>query len=157
MDFPDVFEKYERPVERTSFTHPDFENGNRVTDVILKQDVLLTFPYHKYNPVIDLLREAAMDPDVKSIQITAYRLASNSKIINALIYAARNGKEVTVMLELQARFDEESNLEWKEMLEPEGITVLIGIPNKKVHAKLCIIKKIPQQNHSVRVYKYRKF
>ncbi|NML56055.1 polyphosphate kinase 1 [Chryseobacterium cheonjiense] len=141
MDFPDVFEKYEKPVERTSFTHPAFENTERVTDVILKNDVLLTFPYHKYNPVIDLLREAAMDPDVKSIQITAYRLASSSKIINALIYAARNGKEVTVMLELQARFDEESNLEWKEMLEPEGITVLIGIPNKKVHAKLCIIKK----------------
>lgn len=141
MDFPDVFEKYERPLERTSFTHPAFENGERVTDVILKHDVLLTFPYHKYNPVIDLLREAAMDPDVKSIQITAYRLASSSKIINALIYAARNGKEVTVMLELQARFDEESNLEWKEMLEPEGITVLIGLPNKKVHAKLCIIKK----------------
>jgi len=141
MDFPDVFEKYERPVERTSFTHPDFEHGERVTDVILKHDVLLTFPYHKYNPVIDLLREAAMDPDVKSIQITAYRLASSSKIINALIYAARNGKDVTVMLELQARFDEESNLEWKEMLEPEGITVLIGLPNKKVHAKLCVIKK----------------
>jgi len=141
MDFPDVFEKYERPAERRSFTHPAFEHGERVTDVILKQDVLLSFPYHKYNPVIDLLREAAMDPDVKSIQITAYRLASSSKIINALIYAARNGKDVTVMLELQARFDEESNLEWKEMLEPEGITVLIGIPNKKVHAKLCIIKK----------------
>lgn len=141
MDFPDVFEKYERPVERTSFTHPAFEHGERVTDVILKNDVLLTFPYHKYNPVIDLLREAAMDPDVKSIQITAYRLASSSKIINALIYAARNGKEVTVMLELQARFDEESNLEWKDMLEPEGITVLVGIPNKKVHAKLCVIKK----------------
>ncbi|MFY7814520.1 MAG: polyphosphate kinase 1 [Chryseobacterium taeanense] len=141
MDFPDVFEKYERPVERTSFTHPDFEHGERVTNVILKHDVLLTFPYHKYNPVIDLLREAAMDPDVKSIQITAYRLASSSKIINALIYAARNGKEVTVMLELQARFDEESNLEWKEMLEPEGINVLIGLPNKKVHAKLCVIKK----------------
>lgn len=141
MDFPDVFERYERPVERTSFTHPAFEHGERVTDVILKHDVLLTFPYHKYNPVIDLLREAAMDPDVKSIQITAYRLASSSKIINALIYAARNGKEVTVMLELQARFDEESNLEWKEMLEPEGINVLIGIPNKKVHAKLCVIKK----------------
>lgn len=141
MDFPDVFEKYERPVERTSFTHQAFEHGERVTDVILKEDVLLTFPYHKYNPVIDLLREAAMDPDVKSIQITAYRLASSSKIINALIYAARNGKEVTVMLELQARFDEESNLEWKDMLEPEGINVLVGIPNKKVHAKLCVIKK----------------
>ncbi|MDR6404818.1 MULTISPECIES: polyphosphate kinase 1 [Chryseobacterium] len=141
MDFPDVFQTYERPVERTSFTHPAFEHGERVTDVILHQDVLLSFPYHKYNPVIDLLREAAMDPDVKSIQITAYRLASSSKIINALIYAARNGKEVTVMLELQARFDEESNLKWKEMLEPEGIIVLVGIPNKKVHAKLCIIKK----------------
>ncbi|KXH85393.1 polyphosphate kinase 1 [Chryseobacterium kwangjuense] len=141
MDFPDVFEKYERPVERTSFTHQAFEHGERVTDVILKDDVLLTFPYHKYNPVIDLLREAAMDPDVKSIQITAYRLASSSKISNALIYAARNGKEVTVMLELQARFDEESNLQWKEMFEPEGINVLVGLPNKKVHAKLCIIKK----------------
>lgn len=141
MDFPDVFEKYERPAERTSFTHQAFEHGERVTDVILKNDVLLSFPYHKYNPVIDLLREAAMDPDVKSIQITAYRLASSSKISNALIYAARNGKEVTVMLELQARFDEESNLKWKEMLEPEGITVLVGIPNKKVHAKLCVIKK----------------
>jgi polyphosphate kinase len=141
MDFPDVFEKYERPVERTSFIHPAFEHGERITDVILKHDVLLTFPYHKYNPVIDLLREAAMDPDVKSIQITAYRLASSSKIINALINAARNGKEVTVMLELQARFDEESNLKWKEMLEPEGITVLVGIPDKKVHAKLCVIKK----------------
>ncbi|MGC5745913.1 polyphosphate kinase 1 [Chryseobacterium sp. NFX27] len=141
MDFPDVFETYERPAERSSFTHQAFENGERVTDVILKKDVLLTFPYHKYNPVIDLLREAAMDPDVKSIQITAYRLASNSKISNALIYAARNGKEVTVMLELQARFDEESNLKWKEMFEPEGITVLVGLPNKKVHAKLCIIKK----------------
>jgi len=141
MDFPDVFEKYERPVERTSFTHQAFEHGERVTDVILKHDVLLTFPYHTYTPVIDLLREAAMDPDVKSIQITAYRLASNSKISNALIYAARNGKEVTVMLELQARFDEESNLMWKEMFEPEGITVLTGIPDKKVHAKLCVIKK----------------
>ncbi|MCX8531441.1 polyphosphate kinase 1 [Chryseobacterium luquanense] len=141
MDFPDVFEYYKKPVERTSFTHQAFEHGERVTDVILKDDVLLSFPYHTYTPVIDLLREAAMDPDVKSIQITAYRLASNSKISNALIYAARNGKEVTVMLELQARFDEESNLMWKEMFEPEGITVLIGIPDKKVHAKLCVIKK----------------
>ena len=141
MDFPDVFEYYKKPVERTSFTHQAFEHGERVTDVLMKQDVLLSFPYHTYTPVIDLLREAAMDPDVKSIQITAYRLASNSKISNALIYAARNGKDVTVMLELQARFDEESNLMWKEMFEPEGITVLIGIPDKKVHAKLCIIKK----------------
>jgi polyphosphate kinase len=82
-----------------------------------------------------------MDPHVKSIQITAYRLASNSKIVNALINAARNGKQVTVMLELRARFDEEANLDWKEKLELEGVKVLLGLPNKKVHAKLCVIKK----------------
>ncbi len=140
MDFPEVFKTYKKPEERTSFDHPEFV-GKRITDVIQKTDVLLTFPYHNYTPVIDLLREAAMDPDVKSIQITAYRLANHSKIINALINAVRNGKEVTVMLELRARFDEESNLEWKEILEQEGVKVLLGIPNKKVHAKLCVIKK----------------
>lgn len=140
MDFPEVFKTYTKPEERTSFDHPELVN-KRVTDVIQKTDILLTFPYHKYTPVIDLLRESAMDPDVKSIQITAYRLASNSKIVNALINAVRNGKEVTVMLELRARFDEESNLEWKQILEQEGVKVLVGIPNKKVHAKLCVIKK----------------
>lgn len=143
MEFPEVFEAYEKPVERTSFDHVEFV-GNRVTDVIQKTDVLLSFPYHNYTPVIDLLRESAMDPDVKSIQITAYRLASNSKIVNALINAVRNGKEVTVMLELRARFDEENNLKWKEILEQEGVKVLVGIPNKKVHAKLCVIKKRSQ-------------
>lgn len=141
MDFPNVFKSYETPIERTSFIHQAFSNKERVTDVIIKKDVLLTFPYHTYTPVIDLLRESAMDPDVKSIQITAYRLASNSKIINTLINAVRNGKEVTIMLELRARFDEEANLEWKEKLELEGVKVLLGLPNKKVHAKLCVIKK----------------
>ena len=140
MEFPKVFEKYKRPEERTSFDHPDLI-GKRITDVIQKTDILLSFPYHQYTPVIDLLRESAMDPEVKSIQITAYRLASNSKIINALINAVRNGKEVTVMLELRARFDEENNLNWKEILEQEGVKVLVGILDKKVHAKLCVIKK----------------
>jgi polyphosphate kinase len=82
-----------------------------------------------------------MDDDVISIKITAYRLASNSKVINALINAARNGKEVTVFLELKARFDEEANLEWKTLMEEEGVKVLVGIPNVKVHAKICIIQK----------------
>ena len=141
MGFPNVFKKYHRPVERTSFFHPDLENQPRVTDVITQKDVLLSFPYHNFVHMIDLLREAAMDPDVLSIQLTAYRLASNSKIGNALINAVRNGKDVTVMLELRARFDEEHNLDWKERFEMEGVKVLIGIPNKKVHAKLCIIKK----------------
>ncbi|MFT3844298.1 MAG: polyphosphate kinase 1 [Lacibacter sp.] len=140
MDFPgDVFSvKHER---KKPFPHPALKKSIRVTDEILKQDILLHFPYHSFDSVIDLLREAAMDPDVKEIKITAYRLADTSKIINALINAARNGKKVTVMLELRARFDEEANLYWKERLEEEGVKVLIGVPNMKVHAKLCLIKK----------------
>ncbi|HEV9035936.1 MAG TPA: phospholipase D-like domain-containing protein, partial [Puia sp.] len=112
-----------------------------VTDVVLEKDVMLHFPYHSFNPLIDMLREAAIDPNVTTIKITGYRLASNSKIINALVNAVRNGKHVTVMLELRARFDEEANLEWKDRLEDEGVRVLIGIPNVKVHAKICLIKK----------------
>jgi len=139
MDFPDVFAQ--KRVRRQPFTHPALASASRVTDVILKQDVLLHFPYHSFNSVIDLLREAAMDPEVFSINITAYRLALNSKIINALLNAVRNGKSVMVMLELRARFDEENNLEWKKVLEEEGVKVLIGMPNTKVHAKLCLIKK----------------
>ncbi len=139
MDFPEVFKN--KSTRRQPFTHPALQNSVRVTDVITKQDVMLHFPYHTFNALIDLLREAAMDPDVTSIKITAYRLAPNSKIINALINAARNGKEVVVMLELKARFDEEANLEWKEILEEEGVRVLLGVPKMKIHAKLCIIKK----------------
>ena len=139
MDFPDVLtEKKSRP---KPFTHPAFKNKTQVSEVIQSKDVMLHFPYHTYDPVIDMLREAAMDDAVVSIKIMAYRLASNSKVINALINAARNGKKVTVFLELKARFDEEANLEWKNLMEEEGINVLVGIPNVKVHAKVCIIHK----------------
>src|SRR5690606_6552124 len=126
---------------RSSFVHPDFAGRQRISDVVVRKDVLLSFPYHTFHPVIDLLREAAMDPDVRSIYITIYRMAENSKIANALINAARNGKDVTIMLELRARFDEEHNIIWKERFEMEGVKVLVGIPEKKVHAKLCVIKK----------------
>ncbi|MES1215769.1 MAG: polyphosphate kinase 1 [Bacteroidota bacterium] len=139
MDFPDKVFKEEKK-KRKSFDHP-LLTERRVSDVIMERDVMLHFPYHFFNPIIDLLREAAIDPDVLSIRITCYRLAEQSKIINALINAVRNGKHVTVMLELSARFDEEANLEWKERLEDEGVKVLIGIPNMKVHAKICVIKK----------------
>ena len=139
MDFPNVFN--EKSQRRHSLMHPDFSHTLRVTDVILEKDVLLSFPYHSFNSVIDLLREAAIDPHVTVIKITLYRLATNSKVINALINAVRNGKEVIVMLELRARFDEEANLHWKERLEEEGVKVLIGVDNIKVHAKVCIIKK----------------
>jgi polyphosphate kinase len=139
MDFPDVFPPHSK--RKRPFLHPLLKNAGRVTDVVLQDDVMLNFPYHSFDPVIDLLREAAIDPDVTVIKITAYRLAENSKIINALVNAVRNGKQVTVMLELRARFDEEANLEWKEYLELEGVKVLISIPNLKVHAKICLIKK----------------
>jgi polyphosphate kinase len=139
MDFPDVFNsKDNTPV---AITHPALMGKTRVTDVILEQDIMLHFPYHSFAPVIDLLREAAMDPDVTVIKITAYRLAPDSKIINALVNAVRNGKEVIVMLELKARFDEEANLEWKDILELEGVRVLIGVNDLKVHAKIGLIRK----------------
>jgi len=139
IDFPDVFPK--KGQRKKPFTHPLLVKTPRVTDVVLDRDVMLHFPYHSSNPVIDMLREAAIDPNVTTIKITCYRLAANSKIINALINAVRNGKHVTVVLELRARFDEEANLEWKERLEDEGVKVFFGIPNMKVHAKICLIKK----------------
>ncbi|MHA4845662.1 polyphosphate kinase 1 [Flavitalea antarctica] len=139
MDFPDVFSK--KSHRKKPFTHPMLRHSIRVTDVVLAKDIMLNFPYHSFNTVIDFLREAAIDPNVVEIKITAYRLASNSKIVNALINAVRNGKKVTVMLELRARFEEEANLEWKERLEEEGVRVLMSIPNMKVHAKICMIKK----------------
>ena len=139
MDFPkEVFNGVNK--RRKPFDHPLLLE-NRVTDVVMRRDVMLHFPYHSFNPVIDLLREAAIDPDVASIKITTYRLAKQSKVINALINAVRNGKQVMVMLEVRARFDEEANLAWKVRLEDEGVKVLIGIPNMKVHAKICVIRK----------------
>jgi polyphosphate kinase len=139
MDFPnEVFNGKSK--RRKPFDHPAIME-RRVTDVVLERDIMLHFPYHSFNPVIDLLRESAIDPDVTAIKITCYRVARNSKVINALINAVRNGKQVTVMLELRARFDEEANLEWKDRLEDEGVKVLIGLPNMKVHAKICLIRK----------------
>lgn len=140
INFPEsVFSQ--KKLRKKPFTHPLLKNINSVTSVVMEKDVMLHFPYHSYDSVIDFLREAAIDPEVLSIKITCYRLASRSKVINALTNAVRNGKQVTVMLELRARFDEEANLEWKEELEDAGVKVLIGVHNLKVHAKLCLIKK----------------
>ena len=140
MNFPESVFQAKNP-RKKPFVHPLFQNVNSVTNVVLERDVLLNFPYHSFDSIIDLLREAAISPDVISIKVTCYRLAEHSKIINALTNAVRNGKQVTVILELRARFDEENNLEWKELLEDSGVKVIIGIPNMKVHAKACLIKK----------------
>lgn len=140
MDFPQsVFEDIKpRP---NAFVHPLLVQPCRIMEVLDKRDVMLNFPYHSFDPIIDLLREAAIDPFVQSIKITCYRLAKDSKIVNALVNAVRNGKVVTVVLELRARFDEEANLQWKARLEEEGVRVFIGLPDMKVHAKVCVIKK----------------
>ncbi len=140
INFPDsVFAQ--KKLRKKPFIHPLLKNHNNITNLVMEKDVLLNFPYHSFESVIDLLREAAIDPDVTSIKLTCYRLADRSRIINTLTNAVRNGKLVTVVLELRARFDEEANLEWKEELEEAGARVLLGVPNMKVHAKLCLIKK----------------
>ncbi|HMH35225.1 MAG TPA: polyphosphate kinase 1, partial [Puia sp.] len=146
MDFPDIFPR--KGVRKKPFMHPLLVKSSRVTDIVLDQDLMLHFPYHSFNPVIDLLREAAIDPDVTAIKITCYRMAANSKVINALINAVRNGKHVTAMVELRARFEEEANLEWRDRLEEEGVKVMSIIPNMKVHAKICMIKK-RVKNHTI--------
>ncbi len=140
MNFPDqVFQ--EKSIRKKPFTHPKFIQARSVAKIILQQDVMLHFPYHSFNTLVDLIRESAIDPDVISIKITCYRLASRSKIVNALSNAVRNGKKVTVVIELRARFDEEANLEWKKELEEAGVRVLTGIPGMKTHAKLCLIQR----------------
>lgn len=140
MDFPkSIFNDIiPRP---KPFVHPLLKQPCRIMDIIHDRDVMLHFPYHSFDSVIDLLREASIDPLVQSIKITIYRLAKDSKVITALKNAVRNGKEVTVIIELKARFDEEANLKWKSILEEEGVKVYVGIPDMKVHAKLCLITK----------------
>lgn len=122
-------------------THPALKANQSYFDVIKKQDVMLHYPYHSFSYFIDLLREAAIDPNVKTIRITLYRLAKNSMVINALSNAAQNGKQVQVVVELQARFDEEANIRWAKHLQDQGIQVIYGVPGLKVHSKFCLITR----------------
>ncbi len=121
--------------------HPDLAGSRSILDVLRVKDVMLHFPYQSFHHIIDLLREASIDPKVKSIKMTIYRAAKNSKVINALINAARNGKSVTVFLELQARFDEQANIFWSEKMQEEGVKIIHGITGLKVHSKLMLIKR----------------
>jgi len=122
--------------------HRDIHYGKSILSVIKKKDVLFYFPYNPFDHFIDLLREASIDPFVTSIQITLYRMATNSSVINALMNAARNGKSVTTVVELQARFDEEANILWGNKLLEEGVKVIYGVPGLKVHSKLCLITRV---------------
>ncbi|TVR69316.1 MAG: polyphosphate kinase 1 [Marinilabiliales bacterium] len=121
--------------------HWRIKPNKSIFEVIAKKDLLLHYPYHKFANLIDWLREAAIDPKVVSVKITLYRVARNSKVINALINAARNGKQVTVIIELQARFDEKANIYWSRKMEEVGVRVLFGIRGLKVHCKLILISR----------------
>ncbi|MGB1080435.1 MAG: polyphosphate kinase 1 [Flavobacteriaceae bacterium] len=119
----------------------DFSLDHSILTQIAQRDYLQYTPYHSFAYVIKFLREAALDPKVKSVFITIYRLSNDSQVANALIQAARNGKRVTVQIELQARFDEESNIRYAEMLKNEGVRLVFGIPSLKVHSKICLIQR----------------
>lgn len=121
--------------------HKDIQEGSSIIRVIKQKDIMLHYPFQNFQYIVDLLREASIDPKVRSVKMTIYRLANPSNIINALINAARNGKRVTVFMELQARFDEEANIFWSERLQEAGVKVLQSIPGLKVHSKLLLIKR----------------
>lgn len=116
--------------------------GKSLMSMICKRDYLISTPYQSFDYIIHFLREAAIDPKVKEISITVYRLAENSKIIHALINAAKNGKKVNCLVELRARFDEQNNIFWSNRLEEEGVNVLYGIDGYKVHSKICLVTRM---------------
>lgn len=120
---------------------PAVHKGASVINYVRKRDLLLSYPYHSIKTFIDLLEEAASDPYVTSIKITLYRVAKNSQILSALLHAVENGKEVTAVLELRARFDEQNNIDWSKQLENAGCNILYGLDDFKVHSKLLLITR----------------
>lgn len=152
MDFPEIGKPHHYYPKLPPFRHKDLTLHTSIFKVIRRKDVMLHFPYQKFGHFIDLLREAAIDPQVEEIGITIYRIANDSKVVNALLNAIRNGKKVTVVIELQARFDEENNIFWSGKLQDEGANVINGIPGLKVHSKLAWFKRL--EGNSYRNYAY---
>lgn len=129
---------YEKRVPQKS---PEFKDGQSILQQITEEDKLLSYPYDSIRPFLKMLTEAAEDDSVISIKMTLYRLAKQSKVIEALCEAAENGKEVVVLVELRARFDEENNIHWSRMLEEAGCQIIYGLEHYKVHSKLCLITR----------------
>lgn len=129
---------YEKRVPQKS---PDFREGESILAQIREEDKLLSYPYESIRPFLNMLLEAAEDDSVVSIKMTLYRLAKQSKVVEALCEAAENGKEVVVLVELRARFDEENNIRWSRMLEKAGCQIIYGLEGFKVHSKLCLITR----------------
>ncbi|WP_210394956.1 polyphosphate kinase 1 [Motiliproteus sediminis] len=141
INFPNVGRAYleNRPIN--ALVSKGLSVSGNAFEAIRQGDVLLYYPYHRFNNFTELLRQAAFDPKVERIQLNIYRVAKNSRIIGYLLDAVRNGKKVSVMVELRARFDEEANMEWARTMTEAGIRVIVGIPSLKVHSKLCLITR----------------
>lgn len=141
IGFPNIGRQYLENKKLPALQSSAFNADASVFDAITKQDILLYYPYHTFNHLLEYVRQAAFDPKVTQIKVNIYRVASKSRLISSLINAAKNGKKVTVMVELKARFDEQNNIEWAKVLSAAGIKVIFGIPALKVHSKLCIIHR----------------
>lgn len=139
MAFPDCGRQELKYKKWTPILKPELETDESILDVIRRKDRFIHVPYHSFNSFIRVLREAALNDDVKAINVTLYRLAKASKVVKALICAARNGKKVTVVIELLARFDEESNIKWSKSLQEAGVEVIFGVEGLKIHSKLVYI------------------
>jgi polyphosphate kinase len=145
--FPDLGMPALKYKSEAPIFHPAFNHQESLLKTLVKSDILLHFPYHSYNHIIDILREASIDPQVVSIKITLYRVAKNSNVLNALLNAMKNGKHVTVVIELQARFDEENNVYWSTKMREAGATIIFGVPSLKVHSKIFLITKKQGNKH----------
>jgi polyphosphate kinase len=141
MNFPRLGRQDLRYPPSPPLPHKDLPPHKSIIEVIREKDIMLHYPYQSFQYIIDLLREASIDPLVRAIKMTFYRAAEGSSVMNTLINAARNGKEVTVFMELQARFDEEANIYWTNRLQEEGAKVIQTIPGFKVHSKLLLIRR----------------
>ncbi|MCB2206677.1 MAG: polyphosphate kinase 1 [Bacteroidetes bacterium] len=141
MSFPKIGSRYLVNPKTVALNHKLLPRNKSILEAIKKQDILLHYPYQSFQYIVDLLREAAIDPKVKAIKMTFYRAARNSNVMDALINAARNGKNITVFLEIQARFDEEANIYWIEKLTDEGVKIIKTLPGFKVHSKLLLIRR----------------
>ena len=150
MGFPSLGRKDLLYTKINPLTVKDLSLEQSIFNTISDKDYMVHTPYHTFSYIVNFLREAALDPTVKSIKITIYRLAQISHVASSLINAAKNGKKVTVSIELRARFDEEANINYAEQMQDEGVTLLFGVPGLKVHSKMCIIER--EENQKIRRY-----
>ncbi len=141
IGFPNIGRDYLENPKLPAITSSDFARHNTVFDAISEKDILLYYPYHRFLHVTEFVRQAAFDPKVKQIKLNMYRVAKNSRIIDSLIDAVDNGKKVTVVVELRARFDEEANISWSKTMTDAGIKVVFGMHALKIHSKLCLVSR----------------